>query len=95
MRFKMIGYGRSHYAARSGQLVEWPIIGVALQKNYISVYVSARRDGIPLVSLYAERLRCLRAGENNFSFVAFAELDHTVLSALVTEAETALHRPLL
>ena len=35
MRFKMIGYGRLRCLARSGESVEWPAVGVALQKNYI------------------------------------------------------------
>ena len=38
MRMKMIGYGRFRYAIKSGKTTEWPVIGVALQKNYISVY---------------------------------------------------------
>jgi hypothetical protein len=29
MHFKMIGYGKSHYLAKSGQQVEWPVVGVA------------------------------------------------------------------
>src|SRR5262245_36996945 len=37
MRMKMIGYGRFRYASRSGGMVDWPVIGVALQKNYISL----------------------------------------------------------
>ena len=92
MRFKMIGYGRNHYTARSGQLVEWPIIGLALQKNYISVYVSARRNGVPLVSLYADKLGAHRAGENNFSFVAFDDVDRETLATLVAKA-AALSAP--
>ena len=36
MRFKMIGYGRTTDARG----VEWPIVGLALQKAYISVYMS-------------------------------------------------------
>jgi hypothetical protein len=38
MRFKMIGYGKSFYHATTGEKVAWPVVGVALQKNYISVY---------------------------------------------------------
>jgi hypothetical protein len=36
MRFKMIGYGPFHYPTKSGASVLWPVIGVALQKNYIA-----------------------------------------------------------
>ena len=46
MCFKMIGYGKSFYHATTGEKVEWPVVGVALQKNYISVYFGyeARRS---------------------------------------------------
>lgn len=86
MRFKMIGYGKFHYAASSGEQVAWPLIGIALQKNYISVYLSATRKGKPLVSLYADRLGAARAGRNNFSFVEFADLDAKTFSALIAAA---------
>src|SRR5262249_32934915 len=49
MRFKMIGYGRYHYTAGTGEKVAWPVIGVALQKNYISVYVSVTKNGKSIV----------------------------------------------
>lgn len=49
MRFKMIGYGKSHYLTKFGQKVEWPVFGVALQKSYISVYLSVTRDSAPLM----------------------------------------------
>ena len=71
MRFKMIGYGRSHFLAKSGQQVEWPVVGVALQKNYISVYLSVTKDGALLVKFYAGRLGECRMGRDNFSFVRF------------------------
>ena len=43
MRMKMIGYGKFHYAVKSRKTIEWPIIGVALQKSYISVYVAVTK----------------------------------------------------
>jgi len=87
MRFKMIGYGKFHYlAARSGKSVEWPAVGVALQKSYISVYLSGFKEGSPLVQSYAGELGELRIGRNNFSFKTWQDLDHQVLSALFREA---------
>lgn len=63
MRFKLLGYGPFHYTAANGQLVEWPTIGVALQKNYISVYVAAREpDGIPVTERFRGRLGESRMG---------------------------------
>lgn len=62
MRMKMIGYGKFRYAVKSGKSTEWPVIGVALQKNYISVYVAVTRQGVPVVSNYAGKLGELRLG---------------------------------
>lgn len=37
----MIGYGKFHYKSKSGREGNWAIIGLAAQKNYISVYICA------------------------------------------------------
>ena len=87
MRFKMIGYGRSHYRARSGKSVEWPVVGVALQKNYVSVYLSILKDGVPLLQSYSGKLGELRSGPNNFSFEKYEDLVTPVASALFAEAQ--------
>ena len=86
MRMQMIGYGRFRYAIKSGKTTPWPVIGVALQKSYISVYFSVARDGAPIVARYAGKLGEVRSGSNYFSFVAFADLNVEVLSSLVVEA---------
>jgi hypothetical protein len=85
MRMKMIGYGKFRYAIKSGKSTEWPVIGVALQKNYISVYVSVTRGGAPIVRAYAGKLGELRAGANNFSFEKFDDLSTPTLSSLIAE----------
>ena len=85
MRFKMIGYGRFFYSAKSGQAVEWPVVGVALQKNYISVYFAITKNGVAVTQQYAGRLGELRMGRNNFSFEKFDDLDIEVTSALIAE----------
>jgi hypothetical protein len=86
MRMKMIGYGKFRYAIKSGKTAEWPVIGVALQKNYISVYVAVTNAGSPLVPSYAGRLGELRSGGNNFSFEKFDDLTAASVSALFSEA---------
>lgn len=83
MRMTMIGYGRFHYATRSGQRVSWPVIGLALQKNYISLYFALTRQGRPIVEHYADRLGALRTGRNNFSFSSFVDLNAEALTELV------------
>ncbi len=85
MRFKMIGYGKFRYEARPGKAVSWPVIGVALQKNYISIYISVTKGRTPIVLTYGGKLGALRSGRNNFSFEKFADLDPKALSALFKE----------
>ena len=76
MRMSMIGHGRFSYMARSGgEPVSWPVIGMALQLRYISVYVSATRDGLPIVHAYKGALGESRMGRNNFSFERFDSLE--------------------
>ena len=87
MRFKMIGYGRFRYLARAGKSGEWPVVGVALQKNYISVYLSGARNGAPLLQSYSGKLGEVRSGRNNFSFKKYEDLVTPVVSSLFAEAE--------
>jgi hypothetical protein len=82
-----VGYGKFHYLAKSGQQVEWPVVGVALQKSYISVYLSVTKDGAPLVQSFAGRLGECRVGRNNFNFVRFDDLNLATVSALLAEAD--------
>ena len=86
MRFKMIGYGKSFYRATTGEKVEWPVVGVALQKNYISVYFAVTKRGAAVTTPYVGRLGELRMGRNNFSFERFDDLDLSATAALFTEA---------
>ena len=85
MRFKMIGYGRFQYPASSGALVAWPVVGLALQKNYISVYLSVSKGPAPVLAAYALELNAARSGRNNFSFKRLSDLNRPILEALIAE----------
>ncbi|MGH9401980.1 MAG: hypothetical protein ACRD2P_07740 [Terriglobia bacterium] len=87
MRFKMIGYGKFYYFALPGKAVEWPVVGVALQRNYISVYLSVAKNDLPLVQQYAGKLGELRIGRNNFSFEEYEDLKLLAVSSLFAEAD--------
>jgi hypothetical protein len=79
MRFRMIGYGLT--TSENG--VEWPRVGVALQKNYISVYLQAAA----VLERYRGRLGELRMGQGNFSFVRFGDLKAVVVKELLGDVE--------
>ena len=48
MTMIMIGYGQYQYTVKASPApVTWPILGLALQKNYLSFYSNAYGDGSP------------------------------------------------
>ncbi|GAB2024185.1 hypothetical protein [Lactovum odontotermitis] len=84
MRVKLLGYGETFYSAADGSPVEWPVIAVALQKNYISVYVFSEVN----ISEFIGKLGEHKAGRrNNFSFVKFDDLQLNPLEKLLKKAE--------
>jgi len=82
MRMKMIGHGKFSYSIQSGESTSWPVIGVALQRHYISVYMSVTKDRRPIVQSYRGTLGESRMGRNNFSFERFGDLNSEVLFKL-------------
>jgi hypothetical protein len=92
MRMSLIGYGAFQYEMKSGERVVWPIVCVALQKNYMTLYTSVFKDDAPIVDQYIGRLGELKAGINNFSFVTFDQLDWDAVAALVKDIEYTIRQ---
>ncbi|WP_341677447.1 hypothetical protein [Niveibacterium sp. SC-1] len=91
MQFKMIGYGVTECRALAG--TRWPLIGVALQKNYIAVYLAIAKPDPSLVTEdYRGKLGESRMGQNNLSFETFGQRDHEAIAALL-KAVTELTAP--
>ena len=82
----IIGYGSYRYKGRSGAEGEWFVVGLAAQKNYLSVYVNAAAEGKPLPKLYAPRLGKVKAGSGNVQFKRAADIDLDVLREMVERA---------
>jgi hypothetical protein len=81
MTMTMIGYGRYQYTVKSSPTpVTWPILGIALQKNYFSFYNNAYGDGPPLTCAYAGKLG--RARVSAKGVVTFTDIDDVSLPAL-------------
>ena len=83
---RIIGYGSYRYKGRSGAEGEWFVIGLAAQKNYLSLYVSGAEDGTSLAKLYAPRLGKVKAGSANLQFKRAADLDLDVLDEMISRA---------
>ena len=84
---RIVGYGLYRYKGRSGAEGEWFVVGLAAQKNYLSLYVNAATEGTPLPKLYAPRLGKVKAGSANLQFKRAADIDLDVLRELVARAQ--------
>lgn len=83
---EIIGYGRYSYTRPNGQQVEWFVIGLAQQKNYISVYVSAVEGDEYLSEKYGHEIGKVKVGKSSISFKSVDDIDIDKLRALITRA---------
>jgi hypothetical protein len=83
---KIIGYG-NYVAKGKTRTVEWFIVGLSLQKNYISLYVSAVEDNQYLTETYKDRLgKKVKVGKSSISFKSLEDIDMNVLLELIKRA---------
>jgi len=86
----IIGYGQFRYTNASGKSVEWFMVGLALQKNYISMYVNALDDNGYALAKYKDRLGKVKTGSASISFKTVDDVDLDVLMELVELAASQL-----
>jgi hypothetical protein len=90
MEFGMLGYGPYHYRYASGREGEWMLVGVASNKNYISLYVTAEApDGGYLAETYRDLLPKASIGKSCIRFKRLRDLDQEVLQQLLRNVAAA------
>lgn len=92
MTMTMIGYGRFQYSVKSSTaLVSWPVLGLALQKNYISLYNSVSIDGRPFAVSYSGRLGQARVSTKGVvTFTGRGDLNLEALADMIAAIEAGL-----
>ena len=83
---QIVGYGILDYENKSGDDVEWFLVGLAAQKDHISMYVNAVEDGQYLLAQYKERLGKAKLGSASISFTSLDGLDLAALGELLSRA---------
>jgi len=78
---------RLHIPQSDGKTVDWFIVGLAVQRNYLSVYVNATEGRAYLAERYAKRLGKVRVGKSSIGFASIDDVDLDQLSELITEAK--------
>ena len=82
----IIGYGDLIYERR-GKRTEWFSVGLALQKNYISLYVNAVEDGKYLGQRYGKELGKVKIGASSVSFKSLDDVDMPMLRKMLKQAK--------
>lgn len=84
----MIGYGTFHYKTKSGREGDWPVIALASQKNYISVYVCGADGNKYTAEKYSEKLKPARVGKSCIRYKNFEDIDFKLLEKVIKEGKT-------
>jgi uncharacterized protein YdhG (YjbR/CyaY superfamily) len=84
--YNMLGYGSFPYKNYKNEMISWPIVALASQKNYISVYVCAVSDGEYLAEKYKKELGKVSVGKSCIRFKKLEDLDVPTLKKVLKEA---------
>ena len=92
MTMTLIGYGQYQYSVKGSPVpVTWPVLGLALQKNYISLYNSANGDGPPFTCGYADKLGRARVSKKGVvTFSTVREINLSTLAEMIAAIEAGL-----
>lgn len=83
---EIIGYGTYSYQRADKTNVEWFVVGLALQKNYISLYINAVEDRQYVAEKYGKDLGKVKVGKSSISFDSLAAIDLDKMLSLIRRA---------
>ncbi len=81
--YNMPGYGSFEYKNYKGEIINWPTIAIASQKNYVSVYVCSLEKGKYLAEIYKERLGKVSVGKSCIRFAKLGDVKMAVLEEVI------------
>jgi hypothetical protein len=90
--YNMLGYGAFPYRNHKHEIIEWPVIALASQKNYVSLYVCSVVDGKYVAETHKKELGKVSVGK---SCIRFKKIDDVNLDALKKVLEIAEKNPSL
>ena len=90
---EIIGYGTQTYQRSDKKTVEWFVIGLARQKDYISIYINVAEDGQYLAEQYGADVGKVKVGKSNLSFATVDDIDLDKLRLLLIKARDVAADP--
>ncbi len=85
--YNMPGYGSFKCKNSKKELIDWPTIGVASQKNYISLYVCAVDKNGYIAEQYKNALGKANVGKSCISFKKIEDLNLDTLKKIIKLTE--------
>jgi uncharacterized protein YdhG (YjbR/CyaY superfamily) len=73
--YNMIGYGSFKYLNYKKELIHWPTVALASQKNHYSIYLCALEDGKYIAEKYKKELGKVSVGKSCIRFKRPEDLD--------------------
>jgi len=84
--YNMLGYGKFKYRNYKKQIMDWPIVALASQKNYISIYVCAVDDGEYIAEKYKKVLGKVSVGRSCIRFKKIEDVNLPMLKKVLKVA---------
>lgn len=85
--YNMLGYGSFKYKNYKKEMLDWPTISLANQKNYISLYVCAVQNGEYIAEKHKDKLGKVSVGKSCIRFKQIADLNLETLEKVIKKAE--------
>lgn len=85
--YNMLGYGSFPYLNYKKEKISWPVIALANQKNYISLYVCAIDKGQCIAETHKKELGKVSVGKSCIRFKKIEDVNLPVLKKVLKLAE--------
>jgi uncharacterized protein YdhG (YjbR/CyaY superfamily) len=85
--YNMIGYGSFKYKNYKKEVIDWPTIALANQKNYISLYVCAVQNGEYVAEKHKAELGKVSVGKSCIRFKQVTDVNLEALAKVIQIAE--------
>lgn len=83
----MIGYGKFKYQNYKKETIDWPVVALANQKQYVSVYVCSVINGEYVAEKYKVELGKVKVGRSCISFKKLEDINLSALARVLKEAQ--------
>ncbi len=84
--YNMLGYGSFKYKNYKGDIIDWPTVALASQKQYMSLYVCAVENGEYLAEKHKKELGKVSVGKSCIRFKKLEDLNLATLKKVLARA---------